>query len=151
MVDLMSSFPATPLAVASRHGVSIQALNSDALRRALPSKIGEPDLFDLARERRRLVFKPFAGFGGRAAYRGGRLTQRVWQKILVGDSIAQALVTPGERVISDRTSAPVLKFDLRDYSCDGQVQSVAARLYQGQTSTVRTPDGGFAPVYEGPA
>ncbi|WP_296900891.1 hypothetical protein [Polaromonas sp.] len=147
----MSSLPATPLVVASRHGVSIQALNSDALRRALQSEIGAPDLFDLARERRRLVFKPFAGFGGRAAYRGGSLTQRIWQKILVEDSIAQALVTPGERVISDQNPAPVLKFDLCDYSCDGQVQSVTARLYQGQTSTVRTPGGGFVPMHEGPA
>ena len=151
MVDLMSSLPATPLVVASRHGVSIQALNSDALRRALQSEIGEPDLFDLARERLRLVFKPFAGFGGRAAYQVDKLTQRVWQKILVEDSIAQALVIPGERVISDQKPAPVLKFDLRDYSCDGQVQSVTARLYQGQTTNYRTLGGGFAPVYEGPA
>jgi len=32
----------------------------------------------LWRDRRRLFFKPFAGFGGRAAYRGDKLTQRVW-------------------------------------------------------------------------
>ena len=105
----------------------------------------------LWRERKRLFFKPFAGFGGRAAYRGDKLTQRVWQEILAGDYIAQALVTPGERVISDQEPAQVLKFDLRDYTYDGQVQWVAARLYQGQTTNFRTPGGGFAPVYEGPA
>ena len=105
----------------------------------------------LWRERRRLFFKPFAGFGGRAAYRGDKLTRRVWQEILAGDYIAQALVTPGERVISDQEPAQVLKFDLRDYTYDGQVQWVAARLYQGQTTNFRTPGGGFAPVYEGPA
>jgi hypothetical protein len=105
----------------------------------------------LWRERRRLFFKPFAGFGGRAAYRGDKLTQRVWQEILAGDYIAQALVTPGERVISDQEPAQVLKFDLRDYTYDSQVQWVAARLYQGQTTNFRTPGGGFAPVYEGPA
>ncbi|WP_426148822.1 hypothetical protein [Polaromonas sp. DSR2-3-2] len=105
----------------------------------------------LWRERRRLFFKPFAGFGSRAAYRGDKLTQRVWQEILAGDYIAQALVTPGERVISDEEPAQVLKFDLRDYTYDGQVQWVAARLYQGQTTNFRTPGGGFAPVYEGPA
>ena len=59
----------------------------------------------LWRERRRLFFKPFAGFGGRAAYRGDKLTRRVWQEILAGDYIAQALVTPGERVISDQEPA----------------------------------------------
>jgi hypothetical protein len=66
--------------------------------------------------------------------------------------VAQALVTPGERTISDVSDAAparVLKFDLRDYVFEGQVQWVAARLYQGQTTNFRTPDGGFAPVYAG--
>ncbi len=40
-----------------------------------------------------------------------------------------------------------MKFDLRDYAYDGEVQWVAARLYQGQTTNFRTPGGGFAPVY----
>ncbi len=105
----------------------------------------------LWRERRRLFFKPFAGFGGRAAYRGDKLTQRVWQEILAGGYVAQALVAPGGRVVSNQEPVQVLKFDLRDYTYDGRVQWVAARLYQGQTTNFRTPGGGFAPVYEGPA
>ena len=105
----------------------------------------------LWRQRRHLFFKPFAGFGGRAAYRGDKLTQRVWQEILAGGYVAQALVAPGGRVISNQQPAQVLKFDLRDYVYDGHVQWVAARLYQGQTTNFRTPGGGFSPVYEGPA
>jgi len=105
----------------------------------------------LWRERRRLFFKPFAGFGGRAAYRGDKLTQRVWQEILAGGYVAQALVAPGGRVVSNQEPVQVLKFDLRNYTYDGRVQWVAARLYQGQTTNFRTPGGGFAPVYEGPA
>jgi hypothetical protein len=105
----------------------------------------------LWRERKQLFFKPFAGFGGRAAYRGDKLTQRVWQEILAGGYVAQALVTPGGRVVSDAEPMQVLKFDLRDYVYGGSVQWVAARLYQGQTTNFRTPGGGFAPVYEGPA
>ncbi|MEO7854551.1 MAG: hypothetical protein ABIR94_20230 [Rubrivivax sp.] len=104
----------------------------------------------LWRERRRLFFKPFAGFGGRAAYRGDKLTQRVWQDILAGGYVAQALVAPGGRVVSNQEPTQVLKFDLRDYAYDGHVQWVAARLYQGQTTNFRTPGGGFAPVYEAP-
>lgn len=104
----------------------------------------------LWRDRKRQFFKPFAGFGSRAAYRGDKLTQRVWQEILAGDYVAQALVSPGSRVISDEEPAQVLKFDLRDYAYDGKVQWVAARLYQGQTTNFRTPGGGFAPVYEAP-
>jgi len=105
----------------------------------------------LWRERRRLFFKPFAGFGGRAAYRGDKLTQRVWQEILAGGYVAQALVAPGGRVIQNEEPVQALKFDLRDYTYDGRVQWVAARLYQGQTTNFRTPGGGFAPVFEGPA
>jgi hypothetical protein len=102
----------------------------------------------LWRERKRLFFKPCAGYGSRAAYRGDKLTQRVWQDILAGDYVAQALVLPGQRVMASDT--PALKFDLRDYAYDGAVQWVAARLYQGQTTNFRTPGGGFAPVYPVP-
>jgi len=105
----------------------------------------------LWRERRRLFFKPFAGLGGRAAYRGDKLTQRVWQEILAGGYVAQALVAPGGRVVSNQEPVQVLKFDMRNYVYDGKVQWVAARLYQGQMTNFRTPGGGFAPVYEGPA
>ena len=103
--------------------------------------------------RRSLFFKPVAGFGSRAAYRGDKLTTRVWQDILAGDSVAQAIRAPGERVIDDpdataaERATKAMKFDLRAYTYDGAVQWVAARMYQGQTTNFRTPGGGFAPVY----
>jgi hypothetical protein len=97
--------------------------------------------------RRSLFFKPVAGFGSRAAYRGDKLTTRVWQEILAGDYVAQAIVAPGERQVDEHDAAKTLKFDLRAYAYDGAVQWVAARLYQGQTTNFRTPGGGFAPVY----
>ena len=98
-----------------------------------------------------LFFKPTAGFGSRAAYRGDKLTRRVWQEILDGEYVAQAMVAPGERTVDGDEPARVLKFDLRNYAYDGAVQWVAARLYQGQTTNFRTPGGGFAPVYSAPA
>lgn len=101
-------------------------------------------------ERKQFFFKPFAGYGGKAAYRGDKLTHRVWAEIAAGGYIAQAWVAPGERTISGGESAQVLKFDVRNYVYDGQVQSLAARLYQGQTTNFRTPGGGFAPVYVSP-
>jgi hypothetical protein len=102
----------------------------------------------LWRDRRHLFFKPVAGYGSRAAYRGDKLTQRVWREILAGDYVAQRIVVPGERVITDPPPGQTLKFDLRNYVYDGAVQWVAARLYQGQTTNFRTPGGGFAPVWE---
>jgi hypothetical protein len=100
--------------------------------------------------RKRLFFKPFAGFGGRAAYRGDKLTHRVWQEIAQGGYVAQELVAPGERAIGNAADQRPLKFDLRQFVYAGQVQWVAARLYQGQTTNFRTPGGGFAPVYRAP-
>ncbi len=98
-------------------------------------------------KRRNLFFKPVAGFGSRATYRGDKLTRRVWQEILAGDYVAQEFVSPGERKLNDEGAAQAMKFDLRAYTYEGCVQWVAARLYQGQTTNFRTPGGGFAPVY----
>jgi hypothetical protein len=52
-------------------------------------------------------------------------------------------VPPGERSISPATT---LKTDIRNYVYAGRVQLLAARLYQGQATNMRTPGGGFAPV-----
>ncbi|MGJ9417534.1 hypothetical protein ACHAC9_07170 [Massilia sp. CMS3.1] len=98
-------------------------------------------------ERRTLFFKPVAGYGGRAAYRGDKLTKRVWQEILSGEYIAQRVVAPGVRVSGTANSPETLKFDLRTYVYNSRVQWTAARVYQGQTTNFRTPGGGFAPVY----
>ena len=98
-------------------------------------------------ERRKLFFKPAAGFGSRAAYRGDKLTKRVWEHILVGDYIAQALVPPGERLIANHQAPHALKFDVRNYVYEDAIQFITARLYQGQTTNLRTPGGGFAPVF----
>jgi hypothetical protein len=99
-------------------------------------------------ERRKLFFKPAAGYGSRAAYRGDKLTRRVWGEILAGSYIAQELVPPGERQVGPDS---VMKVDVRNYVYDGQVQLLAARLYQGQTTNMRTAGGGFAPVLTTPS
>ena len=99
------------------------------------------------RDRRQLFFKPAAGYGSRAAYRGDKLTRRVWDEILAGDYIAQEIVAPTERTTGADAPSQRLKFDIRAYVYDGTIQWLAARLYQGQTTNFRTPGGGFAPVY----
>ena len=81
--------------------------------------------------RRGLFFKPVAGFGSRAAYRGDKLTKRVWQDILASDYVAQAIVAPGERMASDQqavtavNTAKAMKFDLRVHA--RRVRSVGGR------------------------
>jgi arsenite-transporting ATPase len=97
-------------------------------------------------QRRQLFFKPVAGYGSKATYRGDKLTKRVWSEILAGDFVAQALVAPSERQIKVDGVVTDLKFDLRAYTYAGQVQLLAARMYSGQTTNFRTEGGGFAPV-----
>jgi len=93
--------------------------------------------------RKSLFFKPNSGYGSRGAYRGDKLTRRVFGEILQADYVAQALAVPGERSVGD---ALKLKYDVRCYVYNGKIQLVAARLYQGQTTNFRTQGGGFAPV-----
>ncbi len=97
-------------------------------------------------QRRGLFFKPAAGFGARAAYRGDKLTRRVWEEILAGDYVAQTTVPPSERLVSVDGQTVRLKLDLRAYTYRGQVQLLAARTWAGQTTNFRTEGGGFSPV-----
>lgn len=99
-------------------------------------------------ERKKWFFKPVSGFGGKAAYRGDKLTKRVWDEIRVaGNYVAQEFVTPSERCVRVDGVDTRLKVDLRCFAYRGAVQHIAARVYQGQTTNFRTPGGGFAPVY----
>lgn len=97
--------------------------------------------------RRSRFFKPATGYGGKAAYRGDKLTRRVWQEMLAGDYVAQALVPPSERLVAVDGIDTDLKLDVRAFAYEGKIQLLAARLYQGQTTNFRTAGGGFAPVF----
>lgn len=127
----------------------ISAEDIDRLIRLVPAAqlVTKDNADALWSQRRSLFFKPAAGFGSKAAYRGDKLTRRVWNEILSGAYIAQTLVTPGERVIEVDGVLTRLKFDLRAYTYEGQVQLLTARMYSGQTTNFRTPGGGFAPVF----
>ena len=100
-------------------------------------------------QRKQLFFKPVAGYASKAAYRGDKLTKRVWEEILAGnwgDFIAQAIAPPGQRLVDVDGVATDLKFDIRAYTYNGQIQLLAARTYTGQTTNFRTHGGGFSPV-----
>ena len=113
---------------------------------AIPmTRLVSPDNRDwLWVNRRDFFFKPATGYGSKAAYRGDKLTRRVWDEIAAGTFVAQALVKPSERHVSE--SGNPLKVDIRCYAYQGKALMYAARLYQGQTTNFRTPLGGFAPV-----
>jgi len=111
---------------------------------------------ELWQERKQLFFKPAAGFGSRATYRGDKLTKRVWTEItqsdnLLGQYVAQQIVAPSKRGILVDGQEISLKMDIRAYVYAGKIQLLAARLYQGQTTNFRTQGGGFAPVFITPS
>ena len=118
-------------------------------------KAGVPDTVEVLPDnaenfwasRKTWFFKPAAGYGSKATYRGDKLTKRVFAEIARGGYVAQALVPPSERRLLVDGVEESLKLDLRNYVYRDQVQLISARLYQGQTTNFRTPGGGFAAVF----
>lgn len=96
--------------------------------------------------RKQLFFKPAKGFGSKAAYRGDKLTKRVFGEILAGDYVAQKFVPPHTQDLNVSGKIETFKIDLRAYVYDGKIQFSCARLYQGQTTNFRSVGGGFAPL-----
>jgi hypothetical protein len=127
-------------------GWGVDASAVETLREGVPGTevVTQANAEDLWARRRHLFFKPFGGYGSKAAYRGDKLTRRAWLNIVSGGFVAQSLVPPSLRHVGP---ALPMKLDVRNYVYDGRTQLLAARLYQGQTTNFRTPGGGFAPVF----
>lgn len=102
---------------------------------------------DIWKNRRQLFFKPMTGFGSKGAYRGDKITKGVWESIVSGDYVAQSFAAPGQRKVKLDGAEVSLKADIRLYTYAGRDLMIAARLYQGQTTNLRTQGGGFAPVF----
>lgn len=98
-------------------------------------------------ERKNLFFKPLSGHGGKAVYRGNKLTLSTWSAIRQQYYIAQDVAKPGERTIKGLDAKGPHKMDVRLYTYAGEVLLKAARIYQGQTTNFRTPGGGFSPLF----
>ena len=126
----------------------LSADHTAALAGVPPTKrVNEIDADELWADRKHYFFKPAAGHGGKAVYRGDKLTKGVWAEIFAGDYIAQAVAPPSERTIKLDGERVQRKVDVRLYTYEGDILLAAARLYQGQTTNFRTPGGGFAPVF----
>jgi len=92
-------------------------------------------------ERKGLFFKPAGGHGGKAVYRGDKITHRVWAEGQQGEYIAQELAVPTERRLRVDGELQALKLDVRLYTYKGSLLLCAARVYQGQTTDFRTLGG----------
>ena len=102
---------------------------------------------DLWARRKNLFFKPVDGYGGKAAYRGDKLTRKTFEHVLAHRYVAQAVApTSSRRVPLAEGVDSELRVDVRNFVDDGETMLRAARLYRGQTTNFRTAGGGFAPV-----
>jgi glutathione synthase/RimK-type ligase-like ATP-grasp enzyme len=102
----------------------------------------------LWRLRRDLFFKPAAGYGSKGVYRGSSVTRGKFASILEDGYIAQQYVPPSERLVKIDGENIAQKVDVRLYTYNGCTLLSAARIYRGQATNLRTPGGGFAPVFQ---
>lgn len=109
--------------------------------------VEEANADSLWAERRRLVFKPVAGAGGKGVWRGDKITRGVWRDVIAGGYVAQDFAPPCRRSTPEGERAFDLKMDVRVFAYSGRPLLLAARLYEGQTTNFRTPGGGFAPIH----
>jgi hypothetical protein len=120
-----------------------------ALLQAIPSTeiVDASAATDLWARRRTLFFKPIDGHGGKAAYRGDKLTRTTFARILAGQYVAQAIApTSFRRVCLVDGGETDLRVDVRNFAAHGRTWLRSARLYRGQATNFRTAGGGFAPV-----
>jgi hypothetical protein len=128
----------------------LESAHRDTLHAAVPLtvQVTPANADALWIDRRNLFFKPARGHGSKAAYRGDKITRKVWSQILAGDYVAQSYAPPSNRMVRRDGVPAEFKVDIRLYTYAGVRLLAAARLYQGQTTNMRTPGGGFAPVLE---
>jgi hypothetical protein len=134
---------------AALRAVSAAEADAELLVRHVPRTVMvDPDHREaLWKDRKQLFFKPRSGYGSKAAYRGDKLTRRVFETLIAEPYVAQRTVPPSARVLRVGDETRALKVDIRNFAYAGEVQLVCARLYAGQTTNFRTEGGGFAPVY----
>ncbi len=131
-------------------GVAAEVINT--LGRSLPKTVAvtKDNADQLWANRKQLFFKPATGYGSRGAYRGAKVTKRVWEDIIRANYVAQAMIPPSKRQLIINGEKRSLKLDIRCVAYNGKIQQLSARLYEGQTTNLRTEGGGLATVFSTP-
>src|SRR5690606_3942800 len=87
--------------------VALQTLGVGEVARAVLATIPRAQFVtaenaeDMWAKRNGLFFKPAGGHGGKAVYRGDKLTRKVWASIPDGGYVAQQRIGPSERVVRE--------------------------------------------------
>lgn len=97
-------------------------------------------------QRKQLFFKPKNAFGGKQTYKGSSISRKVFDEVTNSNFIAQKISPAPEIEVELNGQKTLMKYDLRCYAYQDELQLIMARLYQGQTTNLRTEGGGFACV-----
>ncbi len=94
-------------------------------------------------ERKKLVLKPVARYGSKGVLLGKGMSRKRFAELDPALTLVQDLVPPSQIADADGNS---FKVDLRLYAWRDRSLGIAARVYQGQVTNLRTVGGGFAAV-----
>ena len=103
-------------------------------------------LDELWSSRKLYFFKPQQSFGSKGVYSGKGISRKAFERLDPDGFMAQELCPPGRQTFIWDDQEVELKYDLRFYSFQGEIQHSVARLYQGQATNMKTPLGGLAPI-----
>ena len=98
---------------------------------------------DLWQQRKKWVFKPLNSYASRGVYIGAKLTKNKFNSFDVQETLIQEHIKPS---LTLRPDAEKFKTDFRLFTYRKQVLALSARIYQGQVTNLRTPNGGFSRV-----
>lgn len=93
--------------------------------------------------RKQWVFKPETGYASRGVYVGDKLTKHKLAELVHEETLIQRRIPPSLTLGADGQS---FKTDYRLFVYRDRILGVAARIYQGQVTNLRTENGGFAKV-----
>lgn len=96
--------------------------------------------------RKNLFFKPKNAFGSKQSYKGQSISRKTYEELVLQNCVAQEYVAAPEVLLKTENGEQKFKYDLRAYAYQDQLQLIIARIYQGQVTNLRTPNGGFACV-----
>jgi len=93
--------------------------------------------------RKQKVFKPTTSYASRGVYIGDKLTKNKFNSFDPEETLVQQRIKP---VISTSPDGEKYKTDYRLFVYRNTILNVCARLYQGQVTNLRTPNGGFSKI-----
>ncbi len=107
------------------------------------SLLASHDKDTLWKTKKQWVFKPINSYASRGVYVGEKLTKTKFNSLDPDTTLVQQRIKPS---ITLSPEGEKFKTDFRLFVYRDQILAVTARLYQGQVTNLRTPNGGFSRI-----